>query len=93
VVHGEETLRRILGMNIRLYIGLGLIIAIAAAIWPVLIGQPFFTGLWTVIPVIQAKVGTPLLFDVGVYLMVVGATCGFIDGLIPTDETAQEEKA
>ena len=36
-------------------------------------GLPLLTGLWLPIPIPGiGKVGTPLLFDVGVFLVVVG---------------------
>ena len=38
-----------------------------------LAGQPFMTGLWLKNPIpVIGKVGTPLLFDTGVYLVVIG---------------------
>lgn len=56
-------------------IGLGLLLAVGSALLSFFTGQPFMTGLWyeNEIPVI-GKLGTPLLFDVGVYLVVVGIT-------------------
>src|SRR5690625_6174355 len=55
-------------------IGTGLLSAIAGGIIPVFTGQPFLTGMW-VNPVIfgtEVHLGTPLLFDLGVYLVVIG---------------------
>jgi multicomponent Na+:H+ antiporter subunit B len=48
----------------------------------VFLGLPFMTGLWysAKIPVI-GKVGTPLVFDVGVYLLVVGIVLTIIFAL------------
>jgi len=38
-------------------------------------GLPLMTGLWRPEPIpVIGKVGTPLLFDVGVYLVVIGIT-------------------
>jgi multicomponent Na+:H+ antiporter subunit B len=36
-------------------------------------GMPLMTGLWLdiIIPII-GKLGTPLLFDIGVYILVIG---------------------
>ncbi|MGD8710218.1 MAG: MnhB domain-containing protein [Ectothiorhodospiraceae bacterium] len=47
----------------------GVAIALAAGVFGLLAGQPFLTGLWwkEILPL-----GTPLLFDVGVYLAVLG---------------------
>ena len=49
--------------------------AVAAASLPLLTGRPFLTGLWSswVVPGV-GKLSSVLLFDVGVYLVVVGTT-------------------
>ena len=45
-------------------------------------GQPFMTGLWSEYAVpLLGKVGTPLLFDIGVYLTVIGVTLTIIFAL------------
>ncbi len=51
----------------------GLLAAVASALPAPLNGLPFMEGLWggTPLPVL-GKVGTPLLFDTGVYLVVFG---------------------
>ena len=39
-------------------------------------GEPFLTGIWDKTPVpVVGKLGTPLVFDTGVYLLVLGMTC------------------
>jgi multicomponent Na+:H+ antiporter subunit B len=37
------------------------------------VGQPFLTAQWWTIPGIDFKASTPLIFDVGVYLVVLGS--------------------
>lgn len=73
IAYGVPAARRTLGVDSRALIGLGLLVAVGSGLWPVLSGQPFLTGVWAkpTLPVL-GKVGTPLLFDVGVYLAVVG---------------------
>lgn len=61
----------------RTLIGLGLLVAAGSGLPGMLEGLPFLTGLWSdlAIPtyiVGKLKFGTPLLFDVGVYLVVWG---------------------
>lgn len=49
-----------------------------------LAGQPFLTGQWITIsvPMIgEIELGTPLLFDLGVYLAVVGVTLTIVFAL------------
>ena len=61
-------------VDLRTLIGAGLLVALASAILPLFVGQPFFKGLWTTIEVggNEIHLGTPLLFDLGVFLLVVG---------------------
>ncbi len=61
----------------RALLGGGLLVALAAGLLPVLGGSPFLTGLWGYLSlpgIGRVDVGTPLLFDVGVYLVVIGMT-------------------
>lgn len=57
----------------------GLIIALASGLFSLLAGAVFMEGLWgeTYLPGI-GKLGTPLFFDIGVYLLVVGTVTGMI---------------
>lgn len=66
-------LHRLLPLEPRLLVSMGLLLALFSGLIPLLAGQPFMTGLWlkTILPVI-GKVGTPLLFDMGVYFVVIG---------------------
>lgn len=57
----------------RQLIGAGLAAALVSALIPVAVGLPFMTGLWgEKSHIIVGKLGTPLLFDIGVYLVVLG---------------------
>ena len=73
VATGVEAARRMLRVDPRTLMALGLGLALASAATPLLLGRPFLTGLWPafVLPVV-GKLGSPLLFDTGVYLVVVG---------------------
>ena len=71
--------KRILRIEPRTLIGTGLLICLISGLISLFRGLPFMTGLWskTALPVI-GKVGTPLLFDTGVYLVVLGITLTII---------------
>ena len=73
IAHGVAQARRLLGVDPRTLMGLGLLIALASGLLGLAGGDPFMTGLWTEgkLPVL-GQVGTPLLFDAGVYLVVIG---------------------
>src|SRR5690606_13763040 len=56
-------------------IPIGLLVSLLSALIPVLTGIPFFTGLWLDEPIaVIGSIGTALLFDIGVYIVVVGVT-------------------
>jgi multicomponent Na+:H+ antiporter subunit B len=68
--------RDILRVNPLLLVGTGLLVSMLSGLPAVLHGKPFLTGVWyhpklfgTSIPI-----GTPLIFDLGVYLLVIGFT-------------------
>jgi multicomponent Na+:H+ antiporter subunit B len=51
----------------------GLAIAFTSGLIGLFSGLPFMTGLWLPKPLpVLGKIGTPFLFDLGVYLLVVG---------------------
>lgn len=56
--------------------GIGLLVALASAMLPVFLGRTFFTGVWAGeiwLPALgKLKLGTPLYFDIGVFLVVTG---------------------
>ncbi len=55
--------------------GLGLLIALASGLPAILMGEIFMTGQWITLfsnTFFELKLGTPLLFDVGVYFTVAG---------------------
>ncbi len=78
VSYGVERAREVLRIDPMTLIGIGLLSAITSGLIPLLFGFPFLTGLWipnniepTEFPAI-GKISTVLMFDVGVYLVVIG---------------------
>lgn len=55
-------------------LGIGLLVALGSALVPVPLGRGFFTACWVQLgpPEWHLLVGTPLAFDVGVCLVVIG---------------------
>ena len=56
-------------------IGSGLLLALVEGIVPLLLGQKFLTGIWMSLnlPIVgEVEIGSPLFFDIGVYLVVMG---------------------
>ncbi|MEM9774229.1 MAG: Na+/H+ antiporter subunit B, partial [Chloroflexota bacterium] len=74
-------------------IGVGLAVAVASAmISPVFLQETFMYGVWgtTELPAI-GKLGTPLMFDIGVMLTVVGTVLSIVFSLAEQDENLQHE--
>lgn len=71
--YGVKKARQALRLDPRVFIGVGLLLAFSSAALPALLGYPFMTGLWTEfeLPVFGA-IGTPFIFDIGVFLDVLG---------------------
>jgi multicomponent Na+:H+ antiporter subunit B len=71
--HGVAAARRLLRADPRSLIGIGLAVVFLSGCAALFLGRPFLTGLWLdyAVPGI-GKVSTVLLFDVGVYVVVLG---------------------
>ncbi|MEZ4657469.1 MAG: Na+/H+ antiporter subunit B [Caldilineaceae bacterium] len=86
---GVTAAQRLMRFDMRTLMGVGLLCAVSAGIWSLLAGAPFLTGLWQGQPIpVVGKLGTPLLFDVGVYLVVVGVTLKILFTLMTTPDVA-----
>jgi multicomponent Na+:H+ antiporter subunit B len=66
--------RRALLVDPSTLLGTGLLVALASGVPAVLFGRPFMTASWMTVGVGPAAVdvGTPLVFDIGVFLAVIG---------------------
>jgi len=80
---GPRAIHLALRIDARAVAGLGLVAALVASLLAAFTDRPFLTALWWFPDLgLDAKlaIGTPLLFDIGVYLVVVGAVCAMIAG-------------
>jgi len=72
-VYGVSQAQSALRFDPKQVVGFGLLVAVVSGLLAFIQGLPFMTGLWYKEPLpVIGKVGTPLLFDVGVYLVVLG---------------------
>lgn len=78
-----EQARKVLRIEPRIFIGVGLLTAVGSGLISVFINSPFMTGLWypNTVPVF-GKLGTPVIFDIGVYLVVLGVTLTILFSLL-----------
>lgn len=76
IAHGAARLRRILFLKLEIMLGLGLLSALGSGFVGLLTGRPFLTTEWTrtfYFKSVPLTFGTPLLFDFGIYLVVVSS--------------------
>jgi len=68
-----SALWKLLPLDPRFIAGIGLLLSLLSGFIPIFFGFPFMTGMWIDNPLpVVGKVGTPTLFDVGVYFLVIG---------------------
>jgi multicomponent Na+:H+ antiporter subunit B len=69
IAYGVAAARRALVVQPSTLLGAGLLVALLSGLLAVIVGQPFLTSQWITIGI---TLGTPLIFDVGVFLVVIG---------------------
>jgi multicomponent Na+:H+ antiporter subunit B len=74
IAFGVDAARRALLIRPSTLLGVGLLVALTSGVPAAVKGQPFLTAQWTELAVgpNAVAVGTPLVFDVGVFLAVIG---------------------
>jgi multicomponent Na+:H+ antiporter subunit B len=77
--------KRAIPVDPHFVVGIGLVIVIASGFAGIVAGDPFLTGKWTVLGK-DTHAGTPLLFDVGVYLVVFGSCVMMLYSLTEREE-------
>lgn len=84
---GAAHLRGWLGPLLHPITGLGLFMAVLAALFGLLQGG-FFAPLWWFgeIGAVEIELGTPILFDLGVYLVVISVITSYLLGLSREEE-------
>lgn len=73
--NGLKSTQRFLQYHPASLIPVGLGISLVSGLVPVFRGQPFMKGTWFKDPLpVIGSVGSPLFFDIGVYIVVIGVT-------------------
>lgn len=81
MAYGMESVAKIIPINFRVVIPIGLLIAVGTGVGSFIFGQPFLsqTFAYFQLPVLgKTELATALLFDLGVYLTVIGVTMTII---------------
>ncbi len=87
VAYGTEAMARLLRFEPHAFIGGGLLIALLGGVPALLLGEAFLTGLWWTFYIgdIAVKLSTVLIFDIGVYIVVLGVSSTIV--LMLAEET------
>ena len=72
ITEGPDKIRRAVRLRPATIAIVGLGVAVAAGLPAVFMSRPFLTGIWWNVGT-NLAVGTPLIFDIGVFLAVLGA--------------------
>lgn len=75
IIHGTKEIQKIIKFKPQTFIGIGLLLVLFSAMLPVFFAREVQTGLWihSNLPVLgPLHLGTPLIFDTGVYFVVIG---------------------
>jgi multicomponent Na+:H+ antiporter subunit B len=75
IAFGPAYARNVLQVNYLTLAAVGILTAAAFGLPALILGQPFMTAFWIPEPIPGiGKIGTPVLFDVGVFLTVIAVT-------------------
>jgi multicomponent Na+:H+ antiporter subunit B len=87
IANSVDEAKKFLKAEPLMLITIGLSIALISGLISLFAGEIFMTGIWlkNEIPVI-GKIGTPLLFDLGVYFLVLGIVTKIIFSLAEEDK-------
>lgn len=91
IAFGVAAARRALLVQPSTLLSVGLLVALVSGLPAVVSGRPFMSALWTTPPGFGGvAVGTPLIFDIGVFLAVVGVVSTIVFTLAETLLAAEE---
>jgi multicomponent Na+:H+ antiporter subunit B len=77
IAYDVQSAREALHFKPHIFVAAGLLLAVLSGLGALFTGEPFMTGEWASWELNDSNtidVGTPLLFDVGVYIVVIGVT-------------------
>jgi multisubunit Na+/H+ antiporter MnhB subunit len=85
MVFGSEKVEKMIGMSPLRWMGLGMMFIFVSAVLPLFLNKEVLTGLWIPndFPVLGSlHIGTPLIFDTGVFLVVSGVILTIITSIM-----------
>jgi multicomponent Na+:H+ antiporter subunit B len=85
MAEGTAHARKKLWLEPRVILSLGLLCAFLSSALAIFFGMDYFQALWSKPLPFLGKIGTPLFFDVGVYLVIFGASLLILFNLEETE--------
>lgn len=73
LTEGPDAVRKGIRIKPQYLIAAGILVAMGSGVAGMIGGQPFLTGIWWPEHTDAVLIGTPLVFDIGVFLTVIGA--------------------
>jgi len=87
LAEGLPAARGLLRIDPLALVAAGQSVALLSGVPPLLRDQPFMTGRWLGVPLpVVGKIGSPVVFDVGVYLVVLGIVLAILFALAEETE-------
>jgi multicomponent Na+:H+ antiporter subunit B len=94
VAHGSDAAAKRLPLGSPVALSaVGVALGAIAGVPALLVGDAFLTHWWGTLPVVDLKVSTVLVFDLGVYLCVWGALAGYALALLAIDDEELDAQA
>lgn len=84
--YDAATSRRLLMMDPRTMMGVGLLLGALAGLPAMLRGEAYLAAQWWDVSLGPLKLNTPLIFDIGVYLVVIGTVMAVVLALAEAEE-------
>ena len=85
--YDAATSRRILKMDPRTMMGVGLLFGALAGLPAMFRGEAYLAAIWWDVSLGPISLNTPLIFDIGVYLVVIGTVMTIVLALAEAEES------
>lgn len=73
LAYGAKALRKIIKLNMTILLAIGFLFVLISGLIALFQKGIFLTSVWTKVPLIDLYIGSPILFDAGVYLVVLSS--------------------
>ena len=85
---GNQAVVQALRLNTRTIFAIGLLLSLSSAFVSLFVGKEFMSGVWVHYNTFLGHIefGTPLLFDIGVYFVVIGVVLTIVLTLMEEEE-------